>query len=152
MIYISVIAVFFILVGFWLAPHGQMTHAAISANVLLRKRLFPFAGMYSDSKGHRINMEHSVVAKAYGPSCEEFGIPDGAVVIAARLSDDAAHADVAPGDIVIINSEIADGTKPQRFRCVDYIDGDVVHFRSSDREYRSKPFKDLVGKVEYVST
>ena len=151
MIYLVVIAIFFVAFGLWLAPQGQMTHAAVSANVIWRNRPFPFAGMYCDSNGAKIDMTHFVIAKAYGPSCKEFGIPDGAVVIASKLRGDFATAEVIPGDIVIIDSEIEDRTRPQRFRCVDHVDGETVHFRPSKRTYRSKPIADLVGIVAYVS-
>lgn len=133
------------------APQGERTHAAISKSVFARTLRFPLAGLYRDTDGNRIDLRNSIIAKATGKSCECYGIADGAVVVAEKF--DASASGLDAGDIVIINSPVADGSRPQRFRCVESVSDDGwVQFAPTDRDFKSKPLSDVLAKVAFVST
>lgn len=151
MIYLSIACLIVIVIAYAAGPQGQMTHAAISGSLLARVRRFPLAAFYKDVDGNPIDLSQAILAKATGSSCLKFGIRDGAVVIAQEF--DGSQEELTPGQLVIINSPREDGSRPQRFRCVDHVDGaGLVHFVASDRAFKAKPLEDIIGKVTHVSS
>src|SRR5690349_21614970 len=136
MVILAAVSVFALLALYLVAPSGQLIHAARSRDVLFRRRVFPLAPLYRDQDGQRIDLSNAVVGVASGTSCLEYGIPDGAVVIGDKLTAD--NPDLRPGDVVIINAELGNGQRPQRFRCVEGISDGEVHF-CHDAEGALKP-------------
>lgn len=149
MIIVAAVSLFALMALYMLSPQGQLIHAARSREVRFRQRAFPLAPLYRDENGRPIDLSNAVVGVATGTSCVDYGIPDGAVVIGDKVSVESP--DLHEGDIVIINAELDNGKRPQRFRCVEEVVNDEVHF-SMDSEGALKPKKisDILARVVYV--
>ena len=149
MLVVAAVSVFALAILWLLSPGGELIHAARSRNVFFRRRAFPLAALYQDESGNPIDVSNSVVGIAAGSSCVSYGIQNGATVIADRLS--GAADELRKGDLVVINSELVNGTRPQRFRCVDRIVDGVVHFRADETgPLKSKHVGEILARVKYV--
>ncbi|MGA9580482.1 MAG: hypothetical protein WBR13_00755 [Allosphingosinicella sp.] len=149
MMILAAVSLFALLALYLVAPAGQLIHAARSRDVLFRRRVFPLAPLYRDEDGQRIDLTNAVVGVVAGASCVQYGIPDGAVVIGDKVSDD--NHDLRPGDVVIMDAELDNGQRPQRFRCVAEVSDGEVHF-CNDAEGTLKPKRvgDILARVKYV--
>lgn len=137
-----------LVVGMSLATTGQLTHAAVSGAALRRQRKFPLAWFYRDTDGNALDSDNSFVAKVSGSSCECVGIRNGTVVVAQKF--DSYDEELSNGDVVIINSEKADGSRPHRFRRIVSVEAGIAHFASEARQLKSKPLSDIIGVVTHV--
>jgi hypothetical protein len=151
MIYLTVASLALLVVAIYFGTSGEIAHAAISGNALVRKRFFPFAGFYRDMEGKALDLTDSNIAKVTGDSCEWLGIRDGNVVVYRNF--DSANDKPRAGEIVIINSE-KDGKRPHRFRCVESVEpsGMVKFLPHGRRELKPKPINDIIGVVTHVRT
>ncbi|MBD2840780.1 hypothetical protein [Erythrobacter rubeus] len=150
MIYIAAISALALAIIWSLSPQGQVIHAARSKEMVFRKRRFLFDGFFRDAKGESIDLDDRMVGVARGESCVNYGISDGAVVIADKLTSESRQK-IAADDLVIIASPLDDETKPMRFRKVSARSEGLVEFADDNNgALKPKAPEDIVGLVRYV--
>jgi len=104
---------------------------------------------FKDKNGRRISMGGRVVVNVDGESCLPYGLADGARVIADKLNK-KTRSTLQAGDLIVIDSRLEGGRKPFRFRMIERVDGDTLHFApTSGRSVNPKARSDAFARVVF---